>query len=326
MFCPKCGSEMPEGSRFCGECGFRMEETMPGREMPGQEIPVQMMNQGYSVPPVKPEKKTWKTQWTVLIAAGVIAVGVAGGFGVKALLGSNSEKETAQEYEAEALPENEIEKTGTPENAEVTGKETQKPEGGLLGKAKKEKTEAEKEAESVGTGAATEEEPEEEEEDLPVTASLVPDAPEVDNISLFEIEVRNAVASSTISQEGLSNDPMLLFDGEEETSWQEGVAGYGIGESLEIQFDYAADIEYLSFKLGNWKNDKYYFGNAKPKTMTFIIGDFTGQVTFTGDRTTEWVKLSRPVKADKMTMIIDDVYEGTSWEDTCIAEMGIYGY
>lgn len=79
------------------------------------------------------------------------------------------------------------------------------------------------------------------------------------------------------------------------------------------------------FKLGNWKNDEYYYGNARPRTLTVILGDFTQEITFSGERRPEWVELSNPVTADSMRIVLGEVYEGTTWADTCIAEIEIYG-
>lgn len=157
----------------------------------------------------------------------------------------------------------------------------------------------------------------------PVSVSLLAEEPKM-NEGYYKVSVVEANASSTISQQGTDNGPMLLFDGRDDTTWQEGVNGYGINESLFFSFEGSNKIKYIGFKLGNWKNDKYYFGNAMPKTMTLSLGDYSGQVTFNGVRDIEWVEVSRAVSADSMRMVIDDVYPGTSWEDTCITEIMIY--
>ena len=55
------------------------------------------------------------------------------------------------------------------------------------------------------------------------------------------------------------------------------------------------------------------------------MGDFTSQVTFTGERRVEWIKVDGEVAADSMSFTIDDIYVGTDWEDTCITEIALYG-
>lgn len=156
-----------------------------------------------------------------------------------------------------------------------------------------------------------------------VKASLINTAPDISGY--VRIPVIAANATSTIEQKGKSNDPMLLFDGKDDTNWQEGVPGYGIHESVSFSFDQIYEVKYMAFKLGNWKTDRYYTGNGKPKTMTLIFGDYAGQVTFTGKHDVEWVEVNKPVNADSMKLIIDDVYPGTNWEDTAITEITVYG-
>ena len=141
---------------------------------------------------------------------------------------------------------------------------------------------------------------------------------------LKEVSVISANATSTISQTKTNNNAMLLFDKKDDTSWQEGVSGYGINESVSFSFDSLHKVKYIAFKLGNWKNDKYYYGNAKPKTINLVFGDYSGQVTFTGERKVEWVEVSPSVNADSMRLELKDVYPGTSWEDTCISEVTVY--
>ena len=156
----------------------------------------------------------------------------------------------------------------------------------------------------------------------PTQASLMSGEPDLS--AYYCVPVIAANASSTITQQGTNNNPMLLFDGMDDTSWQEGVKGYGINENVAFSFDTAAKVKYIGFKLGNWKNDKYYFGNAKPKTMTLTFGDYSGQVTFTGERRVEWVEVNHALNSDSMRITINDVYPGTSWEDTCITEIMVY--
>lgn len=141
-----------------------------------------------------------------------------------------------------------------------------------------------------------------------------------------KVGVSSANASSTIRQSTTSNDAMLMFDGSDKTSWQEGVSGYGEGETVDIYFDGTYELHYIAFKLGNWRNDKYYYGNAKPKTITLDFGTATAQVTFPDtDRITQYVELSTPVSTDHMQLRIDAVYPGTKWADTCINEIIPYG-
>lgn len=158
----------------------------------------------------------------------------------------------------------------------------------------------------------------------PTTLTLVSQTPS-DLGSYSLLSVANATASSTITGNLVNNYPIYMFDGRDDTSWQEGVSGYGLGENFTFSFGTTRTVKCFGFKLGNWKNDEYYYGNARPKTMTITAGSFTGQVTFTGVRDIEWVEFNKEVSVDSITMVINDVYQGTSWQDTCISEIMVYG-
>ena len=160
---------------------------------------------------------------------------------------------------------------------------------------------------------------------IPTIASLLPIQAGPDLTGYRPVNVVNASASSTIVQEKTDNYPMLLFDGRDDSSWQEGVEGYGIGEWVSWNMDRKYNIKYIGFKMGNWASDYYYYGNARPKTIVLTAGDFTGQITFTNERAVQWVELSNEVTADSMRIQINDVFPGTTWKDTCITEILVYG-
>ena len=145
---------------------------------------------------------------------------------------------------------------------------------------------------------------------------------------MMKVSVGSATATSTIDQSdiGVRNDPILLFDEKDDSNWQEGVDGYGIGERVDIYFNGVWDVRYVGFKLGNWKSDDYYKENAKPKTLWIRVGTEEQMVTFTGDKRIEWVAIENNGTASDMSFTIGDVYPGTKYEDTVISEVYIYGY
>ncbi len=145
---------------------------------------------------------------------------------------------------------------------------------------------------------------------------------------MMKVSVGSATATSTIDQSdiGVRNDPILLFDEKDDSNWQEGVDGYGIGEHVDIYFNGVWDVRYVGFKLGNWKSDDYYKENAKPKTLWIRVGAEEQMVTFTGDKRIEWVAIENNGTASDMSFTIGDVYPGTKYEDTVISEVYIYGY
>lgn len=158
----------------------------------------------------------------------------------------------------------------------------------------------------------------------PVTAKLV-DISQVDFAEYKQVRVASAEASSVIQQDnGAVNTPMMMFDENIETNWQEGVDGPGLGEWVDAKFSQESGIKYLTFKLGNWKTSRYYYGNNKPSKMTITVGEFSQQIEFPDEWTEFCLEFSRPCQADGIYMTIDEVYPGTDWDDTCITDMRVF--
>lgn len=141
----------------------------------------------------------------------------------------------------------------------------------------------------------------------------------------YKLPVKDASASSVISQEGTDNSAVKAVDGNEKTSWQEGVSGDGIGESLHLTLEKEYYVKYMSFQLGNWNSREYYDGNNRPKELEITVGGVTQLITFPDGKNEYWVEFSKDCPAKEAEIVIRSVYEGSQWDDTCIAEIGIYG-
>lgn len=161
-----------------------------------------------------------------------------------------------------------------------------------------------------------------------LTASLV-DASrqsQIDLLGYSQVTVASADATSTISQAGIDNTPHVLYDGSKDSSWQDGVDGSGIGESVTYHLDQVCKVRFLVLRLGNWYgSDDNYTMNNRPKTMTFEFGDQSVQVTFPDEKKEFCVELSKDVETSEIKMTIDEVYKGTDYDDTCINEVDVYG-
>lgn len=161
-----------------------------------------------------------------------------------------------------------------------------------------------------------------------VTASLVGDdrKAQLSAMGYAQVGVSSATASSVIQQDGIDNTPHVLYDGQLWSSWQDGVDGDGIGENITFNFDRAYNVRYLILRLGNWYDtDDYYYRNNRPSKMTFILGDDKFDVDFPDQKTEFTLELSEDVEASGLQMIIDGVYPGTMYQDTCINEVDVYG-
>ena len=141
----------------------------------------------------------------------------------------------------------------------------------------------------------------------------------------LQVPVSYAEATSEIHQDGYDNSPICAADGSVTTSWQEGVDGPGKGESLTLHYESASPIRYFLFRLGNWRDNVYFYGNNRPRSLilTFEDGSQTTAV-FPADQAGYYVELSAPVTTSFVTFTIESVYIGTDWDDTCIAEITVY--
>jgi hypothetical protein len=120
------------------------------------------------------------------------------------------------------------------------------------------------------------------------------------------------------------NQPHSAADGDFVTSWQEGAAGLGIGETLWLGYNSPKKISCLVLHLGNWRTEEIYGNNARPKSLRLRIGSWSQELTFNNGMTVKYVTFSEPCEVDELEFVITAVYEGID-QDCCISEIEAYG-
>lgn len=252
-------------------------------------------NCGTPLIPEEPEKKGSKKTPVIIavVAVVVVILAAAAGYFAYDMLSDGDSKQTKEETEG-------ADTTTESENDTDT---------------KQEETEKEDTEESA------EEETEDGVWDLYVTAAPASLG------NAYELPVSQAMATSVIDQAGYDNSAAMVLDGRDETSWQEGVSGEGIGEGISLYLDQEYSVKYLAFKLGNWRSSDYYAQNNRPQTLKITMGDQETQVTFPDLRQEQWVAVEGDCDTSEIKLEIVSVYRGTnpSWNDTCIAEVSAYG-
>ena len=322
MYCPKCKCQIEDGSLFCSECGAdlcgaQVQQPKPVSPVTPPQNPraaganPQMTpmygagnygtgNYGMGNYNSQPPKKNNKPLLIVLIIVGAlfaaVAIGVAGFFVVQ--------KVTKTEPAVELDPV-----LGEGHNSRL-GSSDEDGFSGLIGR----------EEEDEQIVITKEEEETVRPEDLTVNFISKPS-------SFEKLNPTQAGSTSELYQQDAEdpNNVWMAMDGNSDTSWQEGVSGSGIGEQIWYSFEEKKEIKYLSFKLGNWRTKEYLEGNNRPKVLNVRVGDFSFQVEFPEEQQEYWIELSEPYPADEVEYEIVSVYKGTTWDDTCIAELGIYG-
>lgn len=295
MWCPNCGTKLDDYAKFCPNCGTKVQDDAIKPEMnEGQEYETDYS--GYAELDLEDDERKGSKMPLIIILVIIIA-GILVGVGAYMLVSHNEKKESAQKTE-EIVEDS-------------TEKEDKKPEE----ETEKEEDEAKTKAEEVEKADPTK-----------ITASLTASP---STLSSYEkLSVQNASATSVIAQEGHDNSANMVLDGKDETSWQEGVSGAGIGEQLNFRFNKECKVKYLSLKLGNWRSSDYYWKNNRPRTLEITTNNgTTATVTFPDEQNECWVEFSEDCPASDINIIIKDVYEGTSskWNDTCIAGIEFYG-
>lgn len=118
-------------------------------------------------------------------------------------------------------------------------------------------------------------------------------------------------------------------DGDLLTSWQEGVAGYGEGQQLRIEFDGEQSVNAVRIVNGNVRGQDGYAENGRLKKVS-ITSD--GGETELFDLIDEYnyiegalLEFENPILTSSLTFTIEEVYPGTRYEDTCITEITAYG-
>ncbi|MDR2922811.1 MAG: substrate-binding domain-containing protein [Treponema sp.] len=146
----------------------------------------------------------------------------------------------------------------------------------------------------------------------------------------------SASASSALEER---YDADNLIDGTWQ-SWAEGSNGNGVGEYFTLFLSEYNDTETITgFALKNgYGNIDYFVKNNRVKAFKiYIIEDYIGKYyedengTYTetiavkDSISFEQYYFKKPVKCKAIRFVIDDVYPGTMYNDTCIAEIALLG-
>ena len=124
--------------------------------------------------------------------------------------------------------------------------------------------------------------------------------------------------------------PLLAIDGLSETSWVEGVAGPGIGEWLTLSFRGKVEVHSVALNVGYDADADLFAKNNRIKKVTLLFS--TGEsvsLSFADQRGLQSVALARApgpnIETTFVKLVIDEVYPGSAYDDTCLAEIEVWG-
>lgn len=299
MNCPKCGSPVGKNDEYCGSCGYHLNAS-------GEEKPK--------------KKKSGLMIFTIFLEVIAIVVIVGAIFFVV-----RGNKETKKDDETQT-EENSDSSEDKKESGNASKSEGQEEAGDSSNEENQEDSEnhaepAPDDFSDQDTGAKIEK---------ITSAELLEDSDLLKSVKktytrIGSGAITKADASSVIDQDLVGNEPIKAFDDNDKTDWQEGKEGPGIGEYLEFTFDKSYPVAYMTFKLGNWLSDDYYWGNCRPKILQIDSGNNSWNLAFPDGKDEFLVQLDPETDISNIKITIQDIYtDRIEWQDTAITDIGLW--
>lgn len=140
--------------------------------------------------------------------------------------------------------------------------------------------------------------------------------------------VSDTWASSVYAGDNLGkHSPDKLYDGKLNTNWTEDASGVGIEECVEFYFDHTYAINQLRIYIGSHYNESVYRHNCRPKAILLTFADATSEYIVLEDTYDEQtITFDQYYYTNFVKLTIKDVYTGTKYQDTVIAELDFTAY
>jgi len=132
------------------------------------------------------------------------------------------------------------------------------------------------------------------------------------------------------TDQGGQYQPWMAVDGLLETAWVEGVAGPGTGEWLMLTFPGTIELHSVRLDVGYDRDTDVFNKNNRIKRATLIFSSGEQvQLDFSDVRGLQEIPLVRApgpnIETTYVQVVIDEVYPGTRYDDTCLAEIEVWG-
>ena len=166
---------------------------------------------------------------------------------------------------------------------------------------------------------------------LMIPAFTITSQPKPDPAERYEVEVAEVSASSFVTSEKgnvFRYHPVMAFDGDPTTAWNEGASGNGIDEELVIRFYDDIIVDAISIMPGYY-DKQWYAANNRIKRIEVSLQITSAKwaepidFDFTDGMDVKWIRFP-PRKINYTDFKIKDVYPGTKYDDTCISEISFY--
>jgi uncharacterized caspase-like protein len=115
-----------------------------------------------------------------------------------------------------------------------------------------------------------------------------------------------------------------LTDGNSNTAWVEGSGGQGTGDFVVLEFDAPRTVSAIDIRNGYDKNADIYGKNSRVKDVEIRFSNGESiDATLADSSAEQTVRLSRPIEAKWVQIVIRSVYPGWKYTDTAINELRV---
>ncbi len=136
------------------------------------------------------------------------------------------------------------------------------------------------------------------------------------------IHVASITANSVlVSSSGNRYEAEYMIDGDEATSWQEGVDGAGEGQVFTVEFVDNPRVDYVVIYNGNHKSEELYYNNNRICSMNVIIDGQSSNVEMADTMDPQVIHITGAEDVSQIQFEIVSVYSGDKYNDTCVAEV-----
>ncbi len=172
---------------------------------------------------------------------------------------------------------------------------------------------------------------------VPATATMHVEVDRIQVVSQVAAEPRylspfaEAGASSQLPADQYGQySAYAVIDESLDTAWVEGTEGPGVGEWIELSFPDAIDLHAIEIANGYNRDADIFDKNNRVKKATLHFSDGERvSIDLADERGLQHISLHETlgstVETEMIRLVIDAVYPGTEYDDTCLAEIEVYG-
>ena len=140
-----------------------------------------------------------------------------------------------------------------------------------------------------------------------------------------KLEIKEADATTfLVSNSGNTYPVEYSYDGDITSSWQDGTEGYGEGESLSYWFKEPVKLKYICIYPGSGENEDKFYQNGRPREISFLLDGLNYNLILADTPVFQMIEVSGDLTCDWASLILTSVYEGSKYQDTCLAEIEFY--